>query len=42
MIASFAAVTIVVPTMFIGFALLYLKNSAVRPMPSKSPTRPLA
>ncbi len=40
--ASIAGVTVVEPTMFIGFALLYLKNSAVLPMSSASPTRQLA
>jgi hypothetical protein len=40
--ASIAGVTVVEPTMFIGFALLYLKNSAVLPMSSVSPTRQLA
>lgn len=40
--ASIAGVNVVEPTMFIGFALLYLKNSAVLPMSSASPTRQLA
>jgi hypothetical protein len=38
-IASIAGVTVVEPTMFIGFALLYLKNSAVLPMSRASHTR---
>ncbi len=40
--ASIAGVTLVEPTMFIGFALLYLKSSAVLPMPSRAPNRQLA
>jgi hypothetical protein len=40
--ASIAGVTVVEPAMFIGFALLYLKNSAVLPTPSASPIHQLA
>jgi hypothetical protein len=40
--ASMAGVTVVEPTLFIGFALLYLKNAAVLPMSSKAPNRQLA
>jgi hypothetical protein len=40
--ASIAGVTLVEPTMFIGFALLYLKSSAVLPMPSRAPNHQLA
>jgi hypothetical protein len=40
--ASVAGVTVVEPTMFIGFALLYLKNSAPLPMSNASHTRQLA
>lgn len=39
---SIAGVTMVEPTLFIGFALLYLKNSAILPMSSKAPSRQLA
>ncbi len=38
--ASIAGVTVVEPTMFIGFALFYLKNAAV--LPSEEPSRQLA
>jgi len=38
--ASIAGVTVVEPTMFIGFALLYLKNAAV--LPSEEPSRQLS
>ncbi len=34
-IASMIAVTLVEPTMFIGFALLYLRMSALDPSPSE-------
>jgi hypothetical protein len=40
--ASITGVTLVEPTMFIGFALLYLKSSAVLPVPSRAPNRQLA
>ncbi len=40
--ASIAGVTVVEPTMFIGFTLLYLKNAAVLPMSSEAPSRQLA
>ena len=40
--ASMAGVTVVEPTMFIGFTLLYLKNAAVLPMSSEAPNRQLA
>jgi len=41
-VVSIAGVTMVEPTMFIGFALLYLKNSAVLPMSTGAPSRQLA
>lgn len=40
--ASIAGVTVVEPTLFIGFALLYLKNAAALPMSSEAPHRQLA
>jgi hypothetical protein len=39
--ASIAGVTVVEPTMFIGFALLYLRNAAVLPVSSEAPNRQL-
>ena len=41
-IASMIAVTVVEPTMFVGFALLYLKMSALDSAPNTSPTGSLA
>ncbi len=41
-IVSIAGVTVVEPTMFIGFALLYLKNSPVLPPSRDVPNRQLA
>lgn len=40
--ASIAGVTLVEPTMFIGFALLYLKGSAALPVSSRAPNHQLA
>jgi hypothetical protein len=40
--ASIAGVTLVEPTLFIGFALLYLKSSAVLPVPSRPSNHQLA
>jgi len=41
-IASIAGVTLAEPTMFVGFAWLYLKSSAFVPVPSGAPNRQLA
>jgi hypothetical protein len=38
-IVSIGGVTVVEPTMFIGFALLYLESSALLPMSSGAPNR---
>jgi hypothetical protein len=40
--ASIAGVTVIEPTLFIGFALLYLQAAAVLPMSSGAPNRRLA
>ena len=40
--ASIAGVTVVEPTLFIGFALLYLNNDSVLPVSSEAPSRQLA
>jgi hypothetical protein len=40
--ASIAGVTVIEPTLFIGFALMYLQLAAVLPILSGAPNRQLA